>query len=82
MVGLECMNCIRTKKKDKTWYVAFKLDMSKAYDKVEWNYLRVVMIKLGFAERWVDLIMLCVTSVRYSVASTLMYVENFILGVV
>jgi len=44
-----------------------KLDMSKAYDKIEWQFLEAAMIKLGFDARWVHLVMKCVTSVRYSV---------------
>ncbi|KAH1063899.1 hypothetical protein J1N35_028886 [Gossypium stocksii] len=37
--------------------MAVKLDMSKAYDKVEWNFVEEVMIKMGFTKDWVDLIM-------------------------
>lgn len=65
VVGFECMNWMRSQKKTKTGFAALKLDMSKAYDRVEWRYLRAVMIKLG--ETWVDLIMRSVTSVKYLV---------------
>lgn len=47
--------------------MALKLDISQPYDRVEWDYLVAIMRKLGFAERWITLIMSCVRIVSYSV---------------
>lgn len=41
--------------------------MSKAYDKVEWEFLELMMLKMGFSRRWVAIILGCVRSVSYSV---------------
>ena len=48
-----------------TGYAALKLDMRKAYDRVEWPFLEGMMLRLGFAESWVKLIMTCVRSDRF-----------------
>ena len=41
--------------------------MQKAYDRVEWGFLEKIMMKLGFDQRWVKLIMACVKSVKYTI---------------
>jgi hypothetical protein len=51
----------------KTGFMGFKLDMSKAYDRVEWPFLEALMRKLGFVEQWITLIMAYVRSVSYSI---------------
>ena len=47
--------------------MAIKLDINKAYDKVEWDFLWQIMLKLGIDARWVHLAMEIVTTASYSV---------------
>ena len=47
--------------------MALKLDMSKAYDWVEWAFLEQILLKLGFHEDCVALLMECITLMSYSI---------------
>lgn len=47
--------------------MAMKIDMSKAYDRVEWPFLKAMLIRLGFGERLTRLIMECAKTFSYSV---------------
>ncbi|KAK3222006.1 hypothetical protein Dsin_009031 [Dipteronia sinensis] len=49
IIGFECLHSLRTRSVQ-TRAMALKLDMSKAYDKVDWNFLAKVMGHLGFVE--------------------------------
>ena len=58
---------MKKKRWGKIGQVAIKLDMSKTYDRVEWDYLKRVMEKMGFHAKWVQLIMACITTAHFSV---------------
>lgn len=47
--------------------MALKQDMSKAYDRVECNFLEEMMRKLRFDRRWINLVMNCINFVSYSI---------------
>lgn len=47
--------------------MAVKLDISKAYDQVEWEFLRQIMLKIGLPDQWVELAMGTVRTASYSV---------------
>lgn len=41
--------------------------MLKAYNRVEWHYLEAMLVRLGFDDCLIRLIMKCVTSVRFTI---------------
>jgi hypothetical protein len=67
LVAYEALHTMDTRMKGKKGFMAIKLDMSKAYDRVEWSYLEDIMRRLGFADHWISLLMTCVCSATYSV---------------
>uniref|UniRef100_A0A803NJ51 Reverse transcriptase domain-containing protein n=1 Tax=Cannabis sativa TaxID=3483 RepID=A0A803NJ51_CANSA len=52
-------------------FMALKLDMSKAYDQVEWGFLASLMRQFSFVKGWVKVIMDCVTTPEYKSLSLL-----------
>ncbi|XP_075659071.1 uncharacterized protein LOC142628931 [Castanea sativa] len=67
LVVYEALHTMHGRRNGKTGSLALKLDVSKAYDRVEWNFLRQIMLKLGFPGVWVDRVMSCVSSTSFSI---------------
>jgi hypothetical protein len=60
LVAYESIHTIKNKRSGKTGLCAVKLDMHKAYDRVEWVFLENIMRRMGFDDRWTSLMMACV----------------------
>ena len=50
-MAFETLHHLKTKKIGKNGFMAMKLDMSKAYDRVEWRFLMNIMEWMGFHEK-------------------------------
>lgn len=48
-----------------SWLI--NLTMNKAYDRIEWSFLRAILCKMGCSEWWVHLVLQCVITVSYSI---------------
>ena len=67
MIACELLHYMNRKQRGNVREVALKLDISKSYDRVDWKFLHHMLGIFGFDNRWIKWIMMCVTSVRYSV---------------
>lgn len=67
LAAYETIHSMHSRMYGKVGYMAIKLDMNKAYDRAGWEFLEKVMKKMGFATKWLDLVMKCISSVSYYV---------------
>jgi len=67
LIAMECFHWTKKKKKGKKGTMALKLDMSKAYDIIEWNFVCGMLHAMGFPEAFVGLVIRCISSVSYQI---------------
>jgi hypothetical protein len=67
ITAYECLHFMKRNRSKKYRCCALKLDMRKAYDRVEWSYLKEIMLKMGFSSTWVALVMRLVSTVSFLV---------------
>lgn len=67
LIAHEMMHSLKANDRVFDSFMAVKTDMPKAYDRVEWNFLEILMEKMGFDHVWIRWIMACVRSVSFSI---------------
>ncbi|KAM2637937.1 hypothetical protein EV1_022367 [Malus domestica] len=55
----ELFHFLKLRKTKQMFEMCVKLDMQKAYDRVKWDFLEAVLLKLGFCRDWTNLVMNC-----------------------
>jgi len=66
LMASEVFHYMKRKTSGRRGTEAIKLDMSKACDREEWNFLCGVLEKIGFNQEWVNQVSRCISSVSYS----------------
>ena len=67
LIAFENLHHMKTNYTGKKGFMTLKMDMSKAYDRVEWIFLEKILLKMGFQASWVAMIMECINTVSYSI---------------
>ncbi|XP_048501337.1 uncharacterized protein LOC125497714 [Beta vulgaris subsp. vulgaris] len=52
LIAMELFHLMKHRNRSRKGTMALKLDMSKAYDIVEWGFLRKMLLTMGFDGRW------------------------------
>ena len=47
-------------------YMALKIDLDKAYDKLEWSFIKGMLNRFNFPDNLIELILSCISSVSTS----------------
>jgi hypothetical protein len=63
-VAHECIHNIFQKKQKA---LVMKIDLKKAFDSIDWDFLRLILLSVGFGINFTDWIMSCVSSANLSV---------------
>ncbi|GAU24827.1 hypothetical protein TSUD_157400 [Trifolium subterraneum] len=60
LIATKVIHALKRKTQGRKCELTLKIDISKAYDKVDWGFLRRVMTKMGFTDVWIRWVMMCV----------------------
>lgn len=66
LIAFEINHYMKRRTQGNKGLAGLKLDISKAYDRLEWAFIRNMMDKFGFHETWIHRIMTFISSVSYT----------------
>ncbi|XP_074337775.1 uncharacterized protein LOC141674972 [Apium graveolens] len=66
LVAFEVNHCIRRKTQGKYGCACLKIDASKAYDRLGWQFVENMLNKFSFHHIWIDRVMTCIRTVTYN----------------
>ena len=65
--ALLASECIDSRRKNGIPEMMCKLDIQKAYDHVNWDYLLNILRQMEFGDKWVKWMEVCIKTVRFSI---------------
>jgi hypothetical protein len=77
----ELFNSINSKR-GRGGLMAIKIDMEKAFDRIEWSFIFAILSKLGFAPMWISWIRICITTHHFPFLSMVVLLVFFAQSVV
>jgi hypothetical protein len=77
LIVFECLHAINNGNRGCRKFGAYKLDLTKAYDRVDWRCLEAILRRLVFQSKWVQWIMECVTTIRYTIRLNNVMLDSF-----
>lgn len=66
LVYQEVLHSMRTRN-NSTGYMILKIDLEKAYDRLDWDFIKDTLIDIGMSTDWVRNVMSCVTSSKLKI---------------
>ena len=66
LITHEVLHYLKVSGATKHCTMAVKSDISKAYDRLEWSFIREVLERMGFHHTWVNWMLQCISTVSYS----------------
>ena len=67
LMAYETLHAMHSRKKGRKGSIALKLDINKAYDRVEWSFLQGIMQRMVFPKGWIKRVMGYVTTSTFYV---------------
>ncbi|XP_048498238.1 uncharacterized protein LOC125496736 [Beta vulgaris subsp. vulgaris] len=66
-ISHEIINWVRKRKNGNSFAGILKVDLSKAYDRIRWDFVEAMLRRMNFPETWINWLMQCISTVSYSI---------------
>ena len=66
LIAFEVNHYMKRQTRGKNGITGLKIDVSKAYDRLEWSFIENMMMSFGFSEIWINRIMGYIRRVTYN----------------